>query len=323
MRKVLISVLAVLLTLAVMTGFAACNSKPSDNPTQPDTSADETLPAAVTQPQSGDEDSTEPTGDEDTTEPTGEDTTVDTSDVVTGAETTETTKEGATPVTQAIAVTKDPTTMAKAELLDYFNTAVNAVRSQKPQFDYEIIRKIDKVETTILGGVVDGIVNAVVKKLMPGTPETGTVAKGSGNLGKFLNDSDSKASLLTVAQISSITAVKKGANYEVTVKLPPATNPSMTAGQSSYSSLHQIQDPKGIVDAIVGENDTIKADPATTTLNYKNGYATIVVNQAGQLQSMVGGFNVDAVGKEWSVSFLHGDVTAMQSTSVKAFNFVW
>jgi hypothetical protein len=294
-KKTLSTVLAILLTLGTLCAFAACGDK-TDNPaTDPEiTETDPDTTAVVVDPS----ETEPPTETEPATEPP-----------------TETETETATG--------NDPTTMDKKLLLEYFNTAVNAVREKKPKFDYVLIRKMDKVETTILGGAVDGIINSVVKSLMPGDPETGTVQKGAGNHGKFLSDSETKASLLTLSQMSSITAAKEGANYKITVKVPPATNPSMTAGQSGYSSLHQIQDPKSTVEAIVGDNGAIKADPAKTTLNYKNGYVTIVVNAAGQVQSMDGGFNVDAVGKDWSVSILKGDVTAMQSTSVKASNFVW
>jgi hypothetical protein len=309
-KKALSSVLAILLTLAMAGMFAACKDKPAD-PTEP-------VPTEVLSTT----EITTTTWEEPTTEePASAD--VNATEASTAEAPATTLPGGATEATTTAPAAADPTTMSKAELLDYFNTAVNAVRTQKPKFDYEIIRKIDKVETTILGGAADSIVNSVVKSLMPGTPETGTVAKGSGNTGKFLSGSESKASLLTVSQISSITATKKGANYEITVKLPAATDPSVNAGNSGYAGLHEIQDAKGVVEAIVGDNGAIKADPAKTTLNYKNGYATIVVNAAGQLQSMDGGFNVDAVGREWSVTILRGDVTAKQSTSVKAFNFAW
>lgn len=298
MKKALSTALAILLTLGMLLAFAACNDKPDDPTSEPssETTANEEPTAPVVNP-----DPTTPV----ITEP-------DITTVVT-TEATTTTEEAK----------KDPTTMSKAELLDYFNTAVNNVRSQKPQFDYVIIRKMDQVDTTILGGMVDGIVNSVVKSLMPGTPETGTVQKGSGNKGKFLSSSENKASLLTSGQISSITATKQGDGFSITVQLPTSTDPSKTAGNSAYANLHEINDSAGIVKEIVGNNGAIKADPALCTLVYKDGYATITVNAAGQVTAMEGGFKVDANGKDWSVIGLKGDVVAKQSTVVKALNFIW
>ncbi|MDR1735134.1 MAG: hypothetical protein LBR73_09700 [Oscillospiraceae bacterium] len=304
MKRTLALLLALLLSFALF----SCGEKTetADEPTSTDVVAslgDDTTEAAV-DPSIIEESTTE-------------------APTATEAETTTeapTTTEAAT--TTALADV-DPTTLDKAGKVEYFNAVVNKVRTERPAFDYTLIRKIDSIKTTIVGGFLDGIINPIVKSLMPGDPENGHKNKGDDNTGEFLSDSEKAASLLKSSNVSSITITKSGDGYEMTVKLGDATNPSKTPGNGAYASLHVIEDLKGIINAIVGENGAIKAPLETTKVVYNSGYATVKVNGKGQVTSMTGGFKVDAVGQGWSVIGISGDVTAYQSTEVSAQNFVW
>ena len=294
MKRILVLLLALALAFTV---FAACGKTPAEEITEPanveefTTEADETEPPdEITEP--GEE--TEPS--EETTEP-GEDVTTE------AGETTE---------------AADPTTMNKTQLIQYYNDAINGVRDAKPGYKRVEVQKINSMSTSLAGGVLDGLLNGVVRQLMPGDPKESTKNKGDSNVDHFYIYQPTSA--VRVDDVANITARKDGANYVITLTMGSEVNPA-NHGNSRYSRVFWAATRQEVVNDLAGASLTATIE--NTTLTYKNGRSVITVNDKGQIIRASAGFNVDADAKQAKISIFTFDVVAFQETSWEYTNFVY
>jgi len=302
-----------LLLTGLIACFAACGDKPVDPPKTDDTEV-------IT------EITVETTTEEITTEPDEIETTLP------DETTTEAPEEGLA----------DPTKLAKAELVEWYNDRVNYVREAKPGISLKQTQKMDEVKTSILGGIADPIINPIIKSLMPGDPEYKTIKKGQVNH-KWFTDAENKAakdkagydnlsaaakiefdnpytyfmaptktSAVKLSDLTDIKAVKSGVNYVVTLTLGSETNPS-NDGNSKYSRVMSVASRQEVLDEL--EPFGVKADINKAKLNYYGGKAEITVNPAGEIIKAAFEFRVDADAKEVKASILTADIVGKQSSS--------
>jgi hypothetical protein len=307
MKKRLVSLLAILLVLATAIAFTACGKATVDNET--------VTSANAADPQSGNSD--ELTTSEE----------VLTEDVVastaTEAATTEVTMEATTeatteaPTTTAPEGVPNPVGMSQAQIVSWYNDRVNYVREKKPAITITDTQKIDKITTTVLGGAADKIVTNIVEKKMPGIPETKTISKGAGNQSEFF--ANTAQSNIKSSDVSSATAKKEGGNYVVTLKLGNETNPGKD-GASKYSRMFVIATRQDVLDDL---KDTVTGSVDRTTMVYRDGRATITVNEKGEIIKADGIFYVDVDSKEVKASIIKTDIVAYQHTSCEYKNFVY
>ncbi|MDR2647259.1 MAG: hypothetical protein LBB67_03945 [Oscillospiraceae bacterium] len=323
MKKTGLTLAALLLTFAMVFAFVACDSSksvdattsaPSETETETETYLTDPIIDTVTDPV--DESITDVS---DVSDLSGESlTAIDPS-----------APSGGTSTTTAVVTTlagKDPTKMNKEELLNYFNTAANLVATAKPGYTYIVQDKIENPKTKGgIGSLINPLIPAIIKELMPGDEEVRTIKKGSDNYGDFMsrNASDKRPSSLRVSDLSSITAVKQGANYVVTVKLPNCTNPADDA-KSGLSRCQEMQTPEQLLESLAGGSSPVSGEAKNVTLVYKNIQVILTVDPAGHVQYMKGTFNVDAVGTDLSIIGLGGiTFTADQVHRMEAKNFKW
>ena len=312
-KKSIRSILAILLALCTVAVFAACNGNSKIDPTEPLVTTDIT-----------DEPDTEPVVVDPVTDPTEDDTITEEPEIETEAPTEATTEapSGATTVTTTKVTTTakpaaDPTKMNKDELIKYYNERMNYVRDKKPAFTRVTVQKIDKIKTSLLGGIADGIVNSIVKSYMPGDPETVNVKKGQNNVDDFFVIQ--KTFNVKPGDVTSATAAKSGNNYVITLKLGNEVNPAKD-GTSKYSRVFAIATRQDILDELKG---TVEGDVNKTTLTYHGGFAEITVNPKGEIIGAKGNFFVDADAKDAKAKGLKLDLVANQSTTNTYTNFSW
>ncbi|MDR2525575.1 MAG: hypothetical protein LBC83_05260 [Oscillospiraceae bacterium] len=342
MKKTVASILALLLVLALAIGFSACGKDEGPTETVPPqtTAPSETDPPSEEDPFAATDPADTVNGSELST--SGTDSTVadpstrtTVSTAASGGKVTSSVTTASSNTAKPVAKTEqqkwadgdpvDPTKYNKAQLIAYFNAVTQKVRDKKPAFKFERQLKIQDVTSTLLGGIADGIINAVVKDLMPGNWESWDMKKGDANNGKWMSGSEKTATAIKADTIKDITVKKNGSNYVISVTLNEATNPSKTPNSSDYSRLHEIEDPEGIMKSITGSDGTIKGDHTKMILRYNSGYSNVTVNAKSQVVSMDGGFDVDAktIDKAMGVIGLKGDIKALQTSRVKASGFVW
>jgi len=294
-KKALSSVLAILLTLAMLGMFAACGD--TEDPTEPEITEDTT---PVTEPPTIDVVG-EPTTEDDITEPP-----------------TEPDSDPVTEPTTEVAAASDPTKMSKDELVQYYNDLVNSVREKKPAYTRTAVQKMDSIKTSVLGGIADGIVNGIVKKKMPGDPKEHKQKKGDKNDNEIFGPT--KTGSVKVSDVSSASAVKDGANYVITLKLGKETNPT-TDGNSKYSRFFSVATRQDVLDEL--KDSGVEGDVNKATLTYHDGKMVVTVDPDGKVIKVHEEFFVDADAKEIKVSIIKGDIIAYQSTTNDYTSFVY
>ena len=285
---------AVLLALGVLCAFAACGGG-NDETTTTDPLTTEPI-TTTTEPGT-----TTPEPDTSTTEP--------------GPDVSGTTAQDG-PV--------DPTTLNndKAALVNYFNEAANRVRTEKPAFTYEVTNTIINPKLSGFAGILNPIVSAVVKSLMPGDVEPYPMKKGQDNSEHFLSLEKATASSLKAGDVTSIQAVKSGANYVITVKLGSAVNPAK-GGASAYSRLFEIKTPKETLDKISGEDGRISGDPNNVKLEYHSGNVVMTVDAQGRVTGISGGYDVRATAVDMKMLGMTVDFNCDQTSRIAAKGFAW
>ena len=276
--------LALLLTAMMVTGFAACNSAEPTKGDATDPATTEITTAA------------EITSEQPTTEPT-------------------TSEEETTAAEEGLA---DPTGLSKAELVEWYNERLNHVRSAKPKISREAVHRIDKFETTLLGGVADGIINNLVEKNMPGDPEFTVTPKGKANNGEFL--STTATSNVRASDVTSITAHKEGDNYLIAFSLGEETN-SAKDGASKYSRVFNIVSAKEVMDGVAPVG--IVGDPSNATLVYSNGKVTVTVNPQGEIIKATTYSDLVIYAKQVKVSAFKFDLTVYEQSYSTYSGFVY
>ena len=298
-------VLALLTALLLLGAFAACGK-----------TADDTTTAA---PVNGEEYTTRET--EAPTEDTGEETTLPGEETTLEEETSteaESTKEGETTAETTTKAAADPTKMSPEQLIQYYNDAVNLVRTGKPGYTKVEVLKVNDFKTSILGGLADGAISGVVKSAMPGNPESSYRKKGESNVDHFMMDQQTSA--VRAGDVTSITAKKVGANYVVTLAMGSEVNPAKD-GASKYSRVMFIQTRQEVLDNLAGNGLTGTVD--NCTLNYHSGKSEITVNDKGQIIKASCGFFVDVSGKDMHIAIFNPNIDAFQQSNWDYTSFSW
>ncbi|MGN1480142.1 MAG: hypothetical protein ACI4XH_10260 [Acutalibacteraceae bacterium] len=147
----------------------------------------------------------------------------------------------------------------KAAQLNYFNTAVNKIKSQKVGYTKHHVMEVK--------GNVDGIPSWLVGLVTK--DKTTTMAKGADNTDDFPVGGYNWVSKLTMNDIKDITFKQSGDNYEFYITLGQEKNPSK--GNSSYGRIFSVIDANGAAEMVGGALKSI-------TMMYHDGYAKAVIN---------------------------------------------
>ncbi len=205
MKKVLFSVLALMLAAAMVVSFAACggNDEPeiTTNPeetTVADVQADATTAADVEETTVAEEPSSE---EADATTEAAEDATTVNADA-----------DATTEAAEVVAPT------AKADIVALYNEATKSTKNAKPGYKKTVTTELQNLEMGAIGKL-DMVRDAVGSFLGEGT-ETATVAKGKAS-------EEIKVSTLSAADVTAATCKLSadGKYYEVTITVKNETNP--------------------------------------------------------------------------------------------------
>ena len=306
MRKYLSSILAVLLTLSLAFGIAACGGKEIEAPAEPTETVDLTVDAPVTgEPAKTDHEPTtvdESAGEGETTEPAA----------------------------------KTPDQMSKEELVEYYNGAIDFVREKKPAISAVETKKIESL-TTDKGSFVDTLLSPIVNILMPGKPKNMTIAKGHAN-DHYWKDGTNKAerdviragnyfffmmslpkSVMRLSDLTDIKATKSGENYIISVTLAKETNPE-NDGTSRHSRVMGVLGRQMCRDELGDQG--VSFDVQDVTMVYSQGKSSITVNPKGEIVSANSSVVVDVVAKDAKIAMFTFVANVHQTTSY-TYSVAW
>lgn len=266
MKKILFSVLALMLAAAMIVSFAACggNDEPETTTTPEETTVAEDVQADATTAANADETTVaeEPSSDEaDATTVADETTAADADETTTADETT-----AADVTTEAVAVVA-PT--AKADIVALYNEATAKVASAKPGYKKTVTTKLNDLQMGALAKI--DLVRETVGDFLGEGTETVSVAKGKAS-------KDFVKSTLTAADVTAATCKLSadGKYYEVTITVKNEKNPlkgksALNKFTNDYKDINEMR--AGLVDAgaavetidITVKSATIKAKIAVDT----------------------------------------------------------
>ena len=301
MNKKIKAVIALLMSATMLFAFAACGGK--DDTAETTTVSDETTTEAI----AADATTSETLTDE-TTAPADDATTVDETTAVDA-----TTAVGETTVageTTTAATTTAPKTTA--EVIAYFNTAANAVKTDKPGYT--------KKTNNVIGNITssNGVITSLAQKIVPMFPTENdpvTVAKGASH-NDFPVAGKSWASKLDASSVKSATCKQNGKFYEIDIRFKDEslndlpTNPQATKHGTAMTVL-SAPEVYEQTDKIPSFLVSIKSFAPT----YSGSYITCKINAAtGKMVSAVYYFStIASVGAK----VVGGSLTATVPFAIK------
>lgn len=211
---------------------------------------------------------------ESTTLPTVETTLPQVTETTTLPQVIETTTQ-APVVETTLPAAKTPDTMSNQELLDFFNSSLNALKANKVGLTRS---KLTTIQDLVLSNsLANSLVGMVKGMLFSEETEYASAAKGQSNNDVLSPSGQTFASALTLNDIKSITVQKNGNNYVITVVGVDCDNPtsaSPCAKVFDYLTLDDVMNvyvPK--VGATVAREDV--------GVSFKNSSAVLTVSADG------------------------------------------
>jgi hypothetical protein len=168
--------------------------------------------------------------------------------------------------------------MSKAEIIALFNESANKIKTEATKvvknYEYKKLLEEHLEVPSVLNGMMDTFMGSVMKdELEPqeyATPEL--------IVEKYPVPRETWSSKLTEADVAEATCIDNGTEYEITLKLVDATNPSVGSGVAAAMDTITEEDKAGIPD-MVSKMDMVyfdcvikckidKASGRTTWSNY-------------------------------------------------------
>ncbi len=286
-------ILAVLLALAMLLGFAACGGNNEDTTTT--TAEDTTVAEEVTDEAAGAEDTTAADAEE-TTAADAEETTAADAEETTAADAEETTAAEETTVageTTAAATTAAPAAdMTKAEFVKFYNAETAKIAKNG---SYALTRVCEYTDPIDVGGAT-GALNAIIQAIDENSDLNSVVGgflgigttKGNVPKDDIKGDYKVKAAALTEADLGNFSAN----NGTYTFTLANASNPKKTNATPISKFTNDFMTHEEVVDGIAGFTTAITVN--STNVNYKNIKVTVKVAD-GKITDISYSYDFDAV----------------------------
>lgn len=136
------------------------------------------------------------------------------------------------PPTTVEAPAKSLIEMNDAEVLEYFNKALNAVKQQRAGFKKSKLTSV--LDLTFSNPAANSVVSVIKSALLSDTAEETVVNKGDMSVDVMSPSGKDYASRLNTADIAGVKVTKTGDNYVIRVDMNEATNPDEN---SSYAKI--------------------------------------------------------------------------------------
>ncbi len=119
---------------------------------------------------------------------------------------------------------KTPDQMSNEELLQFFNTSLNRIKSEKIGFKKSKLTSI--LDLQLSNSLANTLVGFVKGALLSDTADETTVAKGQDSVSVFSPPGKSYVSTLQPGDLTSISCAKNGDVYVISVAVKSETNPT-------------------------------------------------------------------------------------------------
>ena len=174
---------------------------------------------------------------------------------------------------------KTPDTMSNAELLEFFNSSINAVKTKKAGFTRSKLTTMqDLVLSNSVANTLVGFVNGM---LLSEETEYESVTKGNSSDNVLSPSGKTYASSLTMSDIKSISVQPSGSNYVITVYGVDCDNPTEASACAKLFDYLTIDDVMNVYVPKVGAT----VDRSNVSVSFKGSYAVLTVSADGTVSS--------------------------------------
>ena len=204
------------------------------------------------------------------------------------------------------------------EKLNFFNTAVNKVKSQNAGFTKS--KKTVGTEMQLSNSLVNAVASALKDSLLPNDTAVTTVNKGDSSRDIMSPPGKDYVSALTVADCKSITSEQSGNNYIITVSVADATNPD--SENSAYAKIFEFITVDDIMDTYAPNmNATVERE--NVFFDFAGCYAKATIAADGTLleyETFVSGTMRLTEGK---IRAFTTDLSIVLSSTTQYKDFQW
>ena len=173
------------------------------------------------------------------------------------------------------AAVKTPDTMSNQELLDFFNSSLNALKANKVGLTRS---KLTTIQDLVLSNsLANSLVGMVKGMLFSEETEYASAAKGQSNNDVLSPSGQTFASALTLNDIKSINVQKNGNNYVITVVGVDCANPTSASPCAKVFDYLTLDDVMNVYVPKVGA--TVARE--NVSVSFKNSNAVLTVSADG------------------------------------------
>ncbi len=257
-------ILALIMALCLVFALAACNNGGNN---------DETTTGAADTAVNGETVATEDTTAADATEAVSGDTTEAASDEASTEATTDAETEAATQAAKKPATT--------AEILAYFNTAINKVKPNSKSLTCKYLKnsQAGRAELGNLPGSIQNLANKLISSNMgeDANKKNKTVTSAADKNALFPVEKQSWSSKLGVENIQSATLKESNGSYIITILVKPdATSANVTIGSGNTPKAFSVVTPQTIYDNAGAASSLIQ----NVKTGFRNGKIVATIDAA-------------------------------------------
>lgn len=213
-----------------------------------------------------------------------------------------------------------PLSYSKDELVAYFNSCANKIKTNKPSFTKEEQSGVSDIvlSNSLANSLVGVVKDALLDEDVVSTP----VAKGQDCNGIVSPEGQSYVSTITSADIADITIQPAGNGYTMTVTMPEATNPE---DSGPYGKIFQFVSVDDVLNDYAPEVGATVARE-NITLRYTGSTATLTIDASGNPTEYSTHVNCVVTLKDASIKkgiTINSDVDLTLVTDTKLTGFGW
>lgn len=222
--------------------------------------------------------------------------------------------------TQNSAESKSVLNYSKDELLSYFNTSVNKIKSDAPAFTKEKQNNITDIKLS--NSMANSLVSIVKGALLSDDVETTPVQKGQNCNNIVSREGQTYVSSLTPSDIKDITVQAEGSGYKITVSLPELTN---TTTDGPYGKIFQFLTVDDVVSVYAPKVGATVARE-NISMHYSSATATVTTDADGKVinyeTNLIGEMTLKNASIKKGVT-INTDVVATITSVTKYSGFTW
>ncbi|MCL2531700.1 MAG: alpha/beta hydrolase family protein [Oscillospiraceae bacterium] len=203
--------------------------------------------------------------------------------------------------------------LSEAAQLHVFNQAANDVRLERPAFSRRSRMVMGRVSATGMAGLAMPALNPILQQQLPPAEWVTTrISRGQNNAGEFFS-AGTNASELTMDDIEAIETVRSGQGWVITVHVREERNDRVQVTMT----------PQQVIDQTLGGVEFVQVSAQNTSLRHHGGFATIMLNEQGQVMEARSGFVVSAQARDVVLGPMRADAALSYTVRHYYTNFDW